>query len=113
MPCACNRPGLQRSLHDPQVEAGEMIELQPLRVRQERFEVRRGIVATLPETNEMLVALPVRKLDDAQPVAARIEPHRLGIDGDWSIGEADIARQVFLVQMNGHSNSFGQAQGVL
>ena len=61
-------------LHDADVEAGEMVELQPRRIGQQRLQVRRGIIAARAEADEMLVALAVGKLDEAQPVAAGFRP---------------------------------------
>ena len=57
----------------------------------------------------MLVALAVGQLHQAQPVAARQQAHRLGVDGDRPVGELHVGGQVFLVKMDGHSYSFGQA----
>jgi hypothetical protein len=53
----------------------------------------------------MLVALSVGQLDKAEAVAPWNESHRFSVDCDWSVGETHIRRQVFLVQINGHSNS--------
>jgi hypothetical protein len=101
-------------LHDADVEAREMVELEPIRVREQPLQVRRRKVASLSEPDEMLVALAVRQLHQAQPVAAGVEAHRLGIDRDRPVGEPDVSGQVFLVQMNGHSSSSGEAcQGAL
>ena len=96
-------------LHDADVEAREMIELQPLRIGEQRLEIGRGIVAAAPEADEMLVALAVRQLHQAQPVAARHQAHRLGVDGDRPVGELHVGGQVFFVQMDRHSHSSDQA----
>ena len=53
----------------------------------------------------MLVALAVRQLHQAQPVAAGHQAHRLGVDGDRPVGELDVRGQVFLVKMDRHSYS--------
>src|SRR5690242_10987727 len=37
-------------LHDPDIESSEMVELEPVRVRQERLEVRRRIIAPAPDS---------------------------------------------------------------
>ena len=87
---------------DGEVEAGEMVELEPLRVGEQRLEPRRGIVAADGEADQMLVALAVRKLHQAQPVAAGNQPHRLGVDGDRAV-ERHAFGQVFLVEMDAHS----------
>ena len=55
--------------------------------------------------DEVLVALAVGQLDEAQPVAAGDEAHGFGVDGDRPVGERDLGGQVLLVQVNGHSIS--------
>ena len=50
---------------------------------------------------DMLVSLPVRNLDEAEPVAPRNEAHRLGVDGDGA-GCEYVSGQVFFVEMDGH-----------
>ncbi len=82
-----------------------MVELQPVGVRQERLQVRRRIVASLPEADEVLVPLAVGQLDEAQPVAPGDQAHRFGVDCDRPVREAQVFRQVFLVKMDGHSIS--------
>jgi hypothetical protein len=91
----------QIGLHDRKVEAGEMIELEPGRIGQDRLEVRRLVAAAGGESDEMLVAAAVGDLDDAQPVAIGEKPHRLGVDGDRAGGEHALG-QVFFVEMDGH-----------
>ena len=49
----------------------------------------------------MRVAVSGRKLDEAQPVAMRVEPHRLGIDGDHR-PQVDIFGQVTAIKPMGH-----------
>ena len=53
----------------------------------------------------MLVALAVRQLHEAQPVAAGDQAHGFGIDRDRTVGKDDFGRQVFLVKINSHSYS--------
>ena len=64
-----------------------MVELEPLGIAQQRLQVGRGIVAARAEADEMLVAAAVGDLDQAQPVAARDQAHRLGVDRDRPVGE--------------------------
>ena len=89
-------------LHDADVEAREMIELQPVRVGEQCLEVGRRIVASTPESDQMLVAPAVRQLDEAQPVAARIRPIASVSTAIGPSRKFDVRRQVLLVEMNGH-----------
>ena len=45
--------------HDPNIEPREMVELETLRIGEQRLEVGSGIVAAALEAHEMLVALAV------------------------------------------------------
>ena len=63
------------------VEAGEVEDLERPRVRQQRLEARRRPVLAV-ELHEMGGAVAGRELHQAQPVAVRLEPQRLGVDGD-------------------------------
>ena len=56
-------------MHDADVEAGEMIKLQAILIGEQSLEVGRGIVAVSAEADEMLVALAVGQLDQAQSIA--------------------------------------------
>ena len=56
----------------------------------------------------MLVTLPVGQLHQAQPIAAGNQPHRLGVDGNRAVGELHAARQVFLMEMDGHPASLNR-----
>ncbi len=78
-----------------------MIELGPRRIGEDRLQHRRGIVAGR-EADEMLVAAPVGELDEAQPVAGRVETHRLGIDGDRARRE-DIGGKIAFVEIDRHA----------
>ena len=53
------------------IEAREMIELEPIGIGEQRLQARRGIVAAGAEADQMLVALAVGQLHQAQPVAVR------------------------------------------
>ena len=79
-----------------------MIDFEPVGIAEQRLEPGRGIVACRPEADEMLVAAAVGKLDQAQPVAPREQPHRLGIDRDRTVGEAHVRGQILLVEVNAH-----------
>ena len=85
------------------VEAAEMVELQPRRIGQQRAQIRRGIIAARREAHEMLVGAAIGQLHDAEPVARGDQPHRLGIDGDRGAGGEQVAGQVFFVEMDGHA----------
>jgi hypothetical protein len=65
-----------------------------------------GIIAARRKADEMLVAPPVGNLDDAEPVAAGVQTHRLGIDGDRP-GREHAWRKVFLMKMDGHEARIG------
>ena len=84
------------------VEAREMIELEPVGIAEQRLEVGRGIVAVRAEADQMLVAVAVGQLDQAQPVAAGDQAHRLGVDGDRAVGER-ARRRAGLPRGNGRS----------
>jgi hypothetical protein len=56
----------------------------------------------------MLIAAAVGDLDEAEPVAAGIEPHGLGIDGDGARGE-DALGQILFVEMDGHEGEIGRS----
>ena len=80
-----------------------MIELEPIGIAEQRLEVGRGIIAVGAEADEMLVAAAVGELDQAQPVAARDQPHRLGIDRDRHVGREQVGRgKVFFVKIDRH-----------
>src|SRR5271165_423400 len=64
-----------------EVEAREMEQLCDARVGQELPQPRRPVGARC-ELHEMGVPVAGRQLDEAQPVAMRVEPHRLGVDRD-------------------------------
>jgi hypothetical protein len=50
------------------------------------------------------VAIAARELNETQPVAVRVEPHCLGVDGD-RVAEQQPFRQVALVQLIAHAGS--------
>ena len=64
-----------------EIEAREVEQLQHRRVGEQPPQVGR-VVAAGGELHEMGVAVAARELHEAQPVAVRVEPHRLGIDRD-------------------------------
>src|SRR5438270_182937 len=88
--------------HDADIETREMIQLQPVRIGEQRLQIRRRIVASAAESDEMLIPLSARQLHQAQPVAPGDEAHRFGVDSDRPIRESHIGRQVFLMQMDRH-----------
>src|SRR5271155_5753070 len=62
-----------------EVEAREMEQLGYAAIGQQFLQPRRG-VGPGRELHEMCVPIAGRQLDEAQPVAMRVEPHRLGVD---------------------------------
>ena len=99
---AKNRGGIDAEImfDDREIEAGEMEQLQPRRVGKHSLQHRR-VIAAGREADEMLVAVSVGQLQQAQPVAQRIEAQRLAVDGDRP-RRKDIGRQVAFVEMDGH-----------
>src|SRR5262245_8691095 len=59
-------------------------------------------VITGRQLHKMRVPVPRRELHEAQPVAIRIEPHRLGVDSN-SRSEADTLGKITVVELVGHS----------
>ena len=53
------------------------------------------------ELNELGIAVAARELHETEPVAIRIEPERLGIDGD-GVAEVPPRRQVVSMQLDRH-----------
>ncbi len=85
------------------VEPGEMHQLDHVRRGQQPLEVRAvETVATQfgrDQLHEMGVAVPGRELNQTQPVAMRIEAHRLGVDRNHP-AEIDRLGQVVAVEMD-------------
>jgi hypothetical protein len=50
----------------------------------------------------MLVATAVGNLDQAKPVAAQLQAHRLGVDGERT-GAKNAGGKILFMKMNGHS----------
>src|SRR5208282_5798725 len=68
---------------------------------EEKAPEPRRRVGTGCELHEMRVPVSCRELYQAQPVAMRVEPHRLGVDGDGR-AELDALGQVAPMQLVGH-----------
>ena len=75
-----------------------MKNLENLGIRQEGFEARR-VVGFAIEFDEVRGAVAARELHEAQPVAMRLEPERLGIDRD-AARERQPGRQISIVQLD-------------
>ena len=60
-------------------------------VGEERGEVRRRALAGR-DLDDIGVAVAGRKLDEAEPVAERVEPERLGVDRDRAADSATVGR---------------------
>ena len=84
------------------IEAGEVEDLEDARVRQQGLQARRRPVLAV-ELDEMGGVVAGRELDQAQPVAAGLEPQRLRVDGNRP-GEGHVCRQVVLVQLDGRAH---------
>ena len=84
-----------------EIEAGEVIDLEPRGIGQHRLQVGRVVAAAAGEAHQVLVPPPVGYLHDAEAVARRDQPHGLGIDGDGPRREHAVG-QVFLMKMNSH-----------
>ena len=67
-------------LQNRNVETAEVKELQDLRISDQGCQARCHDRAAR-DLDEMGVAVAGRELDQAKPVAMRIETHRFGIDG--------------------------------
>ena len=86
------------------VEPGEVHQLDDDRVGQQALEVR--AVEAVPaerrrhELHQVRLAVAGGKLHQAEPVAVRLQAHRLGIDRDHG-AERQALRQVVPVQMDG------------
>ena len=64
-----------------EIEAREVKELGHPGVGEQPLQPGRAIAAWR-ELDQMRVPVSGRELDEAQPVAMRVEPHRLGVDRD-------------------------------
>src|SRR5919106_36469 len=104
---AIDRPAhhAQVVLQDREIEAREVEHLLDRGIGQQTGEVGR-VVAAVAEMHEMTRAVSGGQLHQAQPVTERVEPHRLGVDGD-ARPEVEIRRQVLLVLRDRHRASAG------
>ena len=94
---------IDRLRHDPkimvehgQIEAREMKQLGDVGIGEQPPQPWR-VVAAGGELHEMGVAVAARELHQAQPVAMRVEPHRLGVDRH-RLAEFDALRQVAVMK---------------
>src|SRR3546814_3454696 len=56
-------------------------------------------IAALGKLHDMADAVARRKLDQAQPVAQRVQPHRFGIDGD-EVAWIEAVRQIAAMEFD-------------
>ena len=77
-----------------------MEDLQHRGIGEQRLEPRR-VIGTLGELHEMAHAIAGRELHQAQPVAMRVQSHRLGVDGDGG-AKVDAFRQIAAMKMGAH-----------
>src|SRR5208282_4001750 len=94
----------QVSLQHGKIEAREVENLEHLGIGQERLQARRLVIA-VGELNQMAFAEASRKLDQAQPVALRLEAHRLGVDG-YGAAERQSGGKIAAMQMRVHRFRF-------
>src|SRR5260221_3267232 len=80
------------------VEAREMKDLQDAGVGQQRLEARR-VEGSGRELHEMRDAVAGGELHQAQPVAVRVEPHGLGVDGDVG-AEIEVGGQITAMKVD-------------
>src|SRR3546814_6909114 len=95
-----------------EIEAREMIELEPFGVGQHRFEMGRGIIAAGVEAHQMLVAAAIGDLDDTQSITRGDQPHRLGVDRDRA-GAEHAGGQVFFVEMDRSEEHTSELQSLM
>src|SRR5271170_1208540 len=88
-------------INHPEVEAREMEQLGYAAIGQQFPQPRRRI-APGRELHEMRVPIAGRQLDEAQPVAMRVEPHRLGVNRD-NRSEVEPFGQITAIKSVGHS----------
>ena len=88
-------------LDSGQIEAGEMIELQPRRIGQHRLQVRGGKAAARAEADKVFVAPAIGNLEETKPVTRGDEPHRFGIDSDRTGGKYALG-EIFFVEIDSH-----------
>src|SRR5712691_2818299 len=67
------------AVDDGDIEPREMEQLDDRWIDQQPLEVRR-VVAAGGELHQVRIAIATRQLDQAKPIAMRVEPHRLGVD---------------------------------
>jgi hypothetical protein len=92
-----------------EIEPREVEDLQLRGIAEQPLQVR-GRTDVAPDLHHIGRAVAGRELHHAEPVAMRIEPHRLGVDRD----RAAVARQVgqiAAVQADGHGCSVALAPG--
>ena len=83
-----------------EVEAREMEQLGYAAIGQQLPQPRRR-VGPRRELHEMRVPIAGRELDEAQPVAMRVEPHRLGVDRN-NRSEVEPFGQITAIKSIGH-----------
>src|SRR5579863_475287 len=91
-----------------EVEASEVEQLGDRRIGHQRLEARRLIISRA-QLHEMRVAVARRQLHETQPVAMRVEPHRLGINRDRR-SEVDAVGKVAAMERVAHASLRNGAQ---
>jgi hypothetical protein len=90
----------KRLLQHGDVEPAEVEQLQRRGVGQQALQVG-GSGLALGDLHQMGIAVARGQLHQAQPVAARVEPHGFGVDGDDG-AKVQAGGQVVLVKLDGH-----------
>ena len=85
---------------DGNIEPSEMKNLQHGGICQKLPEIR-GVIAAFLELHEVSIPVSGGQLNDAKPVAERLQPKRFCIDCD-RVAEIEAGRQVVLVDGHGH-----------
>ena len=84
----------------PSVEARVVENLEDRLVAEQLLDVGRVLLAG-GDLHHIGRAVARRKLHHAKPVAPRIEPHRLGVDGDGAFIGREVGK-IAAMQANGH-----------
>ena len=99
---------VERAGHDaqivvehPDVESGEVKDLEHTRVAQQAAQVGRVIAAGRCELHEVAVTVAARDLHQAEPVAVGVQAHGFGVDRN-RIAEGQAGRQIALVEVERH-----------
>ena len=88
-----------------EIETGEMEKLQPGGIAKYLAQIGCGVVAARRKAHQMFIAAAIGYLQQAKPVAQRIEAHGFGVDRQSAAALQHAIRQVFFVEENAHPRS--------